>query len=269
MFYKSTNHYYKISFKKILSTINKMSANSNVTLSLYIPRIGGHHTEQSVMHLFNQLNIGHVAFVDFVAIKEKEKEPETQHAKSKQIKFYSAFIQMFQWNPRCVAYVEIQAGRRYDLVVDQQSREFWMILPSKVDMIPRSKVNIHQLGAYTSELFTITSASEQSIVLQAKKIQEQADEIEALKSINHKMEERLAKLEALLMPPSKPIARSLSVEFAETLESCSPPALMRRSSMSSNYVTEYDYIEALSNNVDKSSPGFERHIISDELCGNM
>jgi predicted ATP-dependent protease len=239
-----------------------MSFNNEI-LSLYIPRIGGHHTEQSVMQTFHILHVGRVAFVDFVAIKEKDAEPQTKTKGSKPTKFYSAFVQMAQWNPHCIVYNEIQAGKRHDLIVDRNLHEFWMLLPSKAEMIPRSRVNTHQLAAYTSELFDAVAGTEKSIENYKKKIEEQSAEIDALKVINKKMEERLAMIEAIVF--AKPVARCLSAEFGEMMEP--PPVLMRRASVSSNYYDSNDFINTLTNG--STSPVLDRRVITDELCGNL
>lgn len=240
-----------------------MSANNEI-LSLYIPRIGGHHTEQSVMQIFHILHVGHVAFVDFVAIKEKDSEPQSKTKVSKPTKFYSAFVQMAQWNTHCIVYNEIQAGKRHDLIVDRNLHEFWMLLPSKAEMIPRSRVNTHQLAAYTSELFDLVAGTENSIEIYKKKIDEQATEIDALKVINNKMEERLAMLEAMVF--TKPVARCLNAEFEETMKP--PPALMRCASVSSNYYESNDFIDTITNG--STSPVLDRRrVITDELCGNL
>jgi len=236
--------------------------NSNM-LSLYIPRMGNQYNEQYVANIFNDLHIGQVLFVDFVAIKDKDAKEDQRPTK-----FYSAFIQLSHWNIHSKTYAELQAKKRSDLVVNQFTGEFWMLLPSTVEMLPRLKVNIHQLGAYTSELFAKMANVDKLLELQTQKIKEQGDELEAQKLINQSLIERLEKLEQNNSMSS--IARNLSAEFSETLSCARPPALTRRSSMSTNFSDPVDFYDALSSNADRStSPLTERKIISNDLCGNL
>jgi hypothetical protein len=235
--------------------------NSNM-LSLYIPRMGNQYTEQSVYQIFNDLHIGQVLFVDFVAVKDKDAKEDQRPTK-----FYSAFIQLSHWNIHCKTYAEIQAKKRSDLVVNQFTGEFWMLLPSTVEMLPRLKVNVHQLGAYTNELFTKMANIDKLLELQTQKIKEQGDELEAQKLINQSLIERLEKLERNGLSS---ISRNLSAEFSETLSCARPPALTRRLSMSSNYSDPVEFYDALAINADRStSPQMDRTIISNDLCGNL
>ena len=236
--------------------------NSNM-LSLYIPRMGNQYTEQSVYQIFNDLHIGQVLFVDFVAIKDKDAKEDQRPTK-----FYSAFIQLSHWNIHCKTYAEIQAKKRSDLVVNSFTGEFWMLLPSTVEMLPRLKVNVHQLGAYTNELFTKMANIDKLLELQTQKIKEQGDELQAQKLINQSLIERLEKLEQNNSMSS--ITRNLSTEFSEALSCARPPALTRRTSMSSNYLDQSEFYDALSTNADRStSPQMDRTAISNDLCGNL
>ena len=245
---------------------NNFNNNNNLITSLYIPRIGSMHTEQSVMYIFrNCENIGDVAFVDFVAIKDKEKDKDQKESEQKQPKFYSAFIQMAKWNIHSNVYQNIQRGRRHDLIVDHHTGEFWMILPSKAEMLPRLKVNIHQLGAYTSELFEKNAKIQELVEAQDKKIKEQTDELEKQKNINEQLEDRLLRLEYLLEHITIP--RNLGVEFSNSLNLGPPPKLTRQ--IARDYNSYDDFIDRLTNNIDRSvSPVQNRTIVSNHLCGN-
>lgn len=241
--------------------MNSSLTNSNM-LSLYVPRMGNQYTEHSVYQIFNDLHIGQVLFVDFVAIKDKDAKEDQRPTK-----FYSAFIQLSHWNIHSKTYAELQAKKRSDLIVNQFTGEFWMLLPSTVEMLPRLKVNIHQLGAYTSELFAKMANIEKLLELQTQKIKEQGDELEAQKLINQSLIERLDKLEQNGLSS---ITRNLSTEFNEALSCVRPPALTRRSSMSSNYLDQSEFYDALSSNADRStSPQMDRTAISNDLCGNL
>ena len=67
-------------------------------LDIYIPRIDEKHIEYDVKSVFANSGIGMVDYVDFVATKD----PET-----KQIKYYSAFLKLTEWNPNGYWYNQI------------------------------------------------------------------------------------------------------------------------------------------------------------------
>jgi len=120
-------------------------------LDLYIPRVDEKYSEEEIKFIFADIGIGIVNYVDFVATKD----PET-----KQIKFYSAFLRLKEWNPYRDWYKMI--------IVEKQNRiqitrtEFWVILPAKTPL-SRSKVNTHQLAAYTDELYVRVETIEKSV----------------------------------------------------------------------------------------------------------
>ena len=110
-------------------------------LDVYIPRIDGRYTEEDFNFTFRALGVGITEHVDFVA----KKDPET-----KAILFYSAFIHLQEWSPYHNAYSEMSQNQKFTLRITDT--EFWILLPAKTP-ITRSKVNTHQLAAYTDELF--------------------------------------------------------------------------------------------------------------------
>jgi hypothetical protein len=110
-------------------------------LDVYIPRIDGRYTEEDFNFTFRALGVGITEHVDFVA----KKDPET-----KAILFYSAFIHLQEWSPYHNAYSEMLQNQKFNLKITDT--EFWILLPAKTP-ITRSKVNTHQLAAYTDELF--------------------------------------------------------------------------------------------------------------------
>lgn len=197
-----------------------MSSNavqSNAKMSLYIPRISANHTEKSVIDIFHYFNVGHVDYVDFVAIKEKG----AQHDPNKSVKFYSAHVKMHEWNPRCDVYDAIKYGEKYELTISKKTGEYWIILPSKTEAIPRTKVNIHQLSEYTRELFENDSKMTVMMDAQSKVIADQQAQINALCDMNTQLMKRLAQLEAKMVQQeaNKPEVNSLlsSEEFIESV----------------------------------------------------
>lgn len=157
---------YKSILKEInitkMSSINNMSiANSNIAsglvnpvgvnnLDLYIPRIDEKYSEDEIKFMFVDMGIGMVDYVDFVATKD----PET-----KQIKFYSAFLRLREWNPNGEWYNMLIVSKLNRIQISRT--EFWVILPAKTPL-SRSKVNTHQLAAYTDELYVRVEAIEKS-----------------------------------------------------------------------------------------------------------
>jgi hypothetical protein len=129
--------------------IEKVGVNN---LDLYIPRINENYTEDQIKYIFADMSIAMVDYVDFVATKD----PET-----KEIKFYSAFLRLREWNPEGYWYNKIIVEKQNKIQVSKS--EFWIILPAKTPL-SRSKVNTHQLAAYTDELYVRVEAIEKSAV---------------------------------------------------------------------------------------------------------
>jgi hypothetical protein len=119
-------------------------------LDLYIPRINERYSEDEVKFIFADMGIGMVDYVDFVATKD----PET-----KQVKYYSAFLRLREWNPYRDWYNMIIVEKLNRIQISRT--EFWVILPAKTPL-SRSKVNTHQLAAYTDELYVRVEAIEKS-----------------------------------------------------------------------------------------------------------
>ena len=143
-----------------MSSINNMSIRKNNiasglaiglnNLDIYIPKINENHTEHDVKCVFANMGIGMVSYVDFVATKDQE---------TKEIKFYSAFLKLAEWNPNGYWFNKIIEEKQNKIQVSVS--EFWIILPAKTPL-SRSKVNTHQLAAYTDELYVRVEAIEKS-----------------------------------------------------------------------------------------------------------
>jgi hypothetical protein len=174
--------------------VEKVGVNN---LDLYIPRIHERYNEDEVKWMFQSMGIGTVDYVDFVATKD----PET-----KEIKYYSAFMKLIEWNPNGLAYNNIMVQKNNKIQVS--ATEFWILLPAKTPL-SRSKVNTHQLAAYTDELYvrvdavekkltdSMTVSSEHFRTLLAKS-EEQAKQIEQLVKIIQIQSEQLDRINNVL-----------------------------------------------------------------------
>lgn len=167
-----------------------MQSSNNV----YIPRINDAHTEQDVIKIFNNLSIGIVQHVDFVATKN----PET-----KEVLFYSAFVRVSEWTNQ-VIYQQFKDQRAPKVIIS--NTEFWILLPAKT-IISRSKINIHQLASYTDELFVKCANLEIQVNTQSEQISMQSEKISTLTK-------QLSNIMLLLQPPpqEKEIQLPVAVE---------------------------------------------------------
>jgi len=127
--------------------VGKIGINS---LDIYIPRINENYNEDQIKYIFADMGIGIVSYVDFVATKD----PET-----KQIKYYSAFLRLAEWHPDGYWYNKLMVEQQNKIEISKF--EFWIILPAKTPL-SRSKVNTHQLAAYTDELYVRVEAIEKN-----------------------------------------------------------------------------------------------------------
>lgn len=149
-------------------------------LDIYIPRIDEKHSEHDIKILFVNYGIGLVDYVDFVATKD----PET-----KEIKYYSAFLKLTEWNPNGYWYNQIIVEKQNKIQISPF--EFWVLLPAKTT-ISRSKVNTHQLAAYTDELFVKMESVEKSIC------ETMTINTEHFKTLLHKSEVQAAQIDKLM-----------------------------------------------------------------------
>jgi len=160
------------------------SATNQDNLDLYISRIYDHrYTEDHIKHNFQILGIGIVDYADIVATKD----PVT-----KEITFYSAFIKLRKWNTNARWYTDFIIHK--NLKIHLSKSEFWSVFPSKKTLLPRSKVNTHQLAAYTDELFQKFEKQSKLIAVQQEMIDLQSKNIEDLLG---KLEEQSAEIKAI------------------------------------------------------------------------
>ena len=147
---------------------------------LYIPRIKeSDATSETVYQTLLNFGIGIMDHIDFVAIRDKVDRTK--------ILYYSAFVKLYCWGVNYAANAEFHKNKSFTLFINP--REFWMLLPNN-NPVPRSKVNTHQLAAFTEELF----AAKEDLF---KKIEEQRQEIELQKSLIASFEARVANIERI------------------------------------------------------------------------
>ncbi len=188
----------------------KIGANN---LDIYIPKINENHTEHDIKCVFANMGIGMVSHVDFVATKDSE---------TKQIKFYSAFLKLTEWHPNGYWYNLLMVEKQNKIEISKF--EFWIILPANTS-ISRSKVNTHQLAAYTDELYVKVEAVEKSVTINSTHFQNllakseaQAAQINQLLKIVAEQSNQITQINNLIFqgePEQKP--RSLTIKNLEVL----------------------------------------------------
>ena len=190
-------------------------------LDLYIPRVDEKYSEDEIKFIFADMGIGIVNYVDFVATKD----PET-----KQIKFYSAFLRLREWNPYRDWYNMIIVSKLNRIQISRT--EFWVILPAKTPL-SRSKVNTHQLAAYTDELYvrveTIEKSATENITVSSTHFQNllakseaQATQIDQLLKIVAEQSQQLNRINEVLFKTLKD-EKEISKPRALTIEDLGVP----------------------------------------------
>ena len=151
-------------------------------LAIYIPRIDGRYTEDDIKFTFRTIGVGLVSYVDFDSTKDLE---------TNEVKFYSAFIKLIEWNP--AGFWFKQFLRESQTRVQISRTEYWIVLPAKTPLV-RTKVNTHQLAAYTNELFQNYEKQAKQIAVQQEMIDLQSKNIELLLG---KLQEQSAEIKAI------------------------------------------------------------------------
>ena len=180
-------------------------------LDLYIPKVDEKYSEEEIKFMFADMSIGMVSYVDFVATKDLE---------TKQVKYYSAFLRLLEWNPDGFWYNKIIVEKQNRIQISRS--EFWVILPAKTPL-SRSKVNTHQLAAYTDELYVRVDAVEKNVTenmtvssvqfqnLLAKS-EAQAAQIEQLMNLVTAQSNQLNRINDLLFKEEPRKTRALTIE---------------------------------------------------------
>jgi hypothetical protein len=164
--------------------MNSNSNNNNNFSDIYIPRIDARYSEDDVKRIF--FNIANISHVDFVAVKSADKI----------IQFYSAFLKVLAWNTNSLQFTQISTSINNSARITITSTEFWIILKAKNPSVPRTKVNIHQLVAYSDELFTKLHTLTDETAKQALQINQQALQINTLMEMVAKQSQDIQQLRA-------------------------------------------------------------------------
>uniref|UniRef100_A0A6C0E1T4 Uncharacterized protein n=1 Tax=viral metagenome TaxID=1070528 RepID=A0A6C0E1T4_9ZZZZ len=128
---------------------------TNIALSIYIPRVLKFHTVESIANTCFHAGIGIVHRVDFVAIENAEY-------------YMSAFVHMKELNTRSylVSGILSQFAEEKPYKFNVSPNEFWILLKAK-NVVPDTRLNIHQL-AENHRLLESTIASQEEQIARMK-----------------------------------------------------------------------------------------------------
>lgn len=142
------------------------SSSSSSNKMVYIARVETNMTEQDIRYIIEDNKIGRVSYVDFTAVKDNSPDAGPNPA----FKFYSAFVMMSDWNPK--AYHDLLQNGQIKVYTSSRRDATYLVLREGKEgsVIPRSKVNIHQLAAYTAELYNRADIADKQIATQAETI---------------------------------------------------------------------------------------------------
>ena len=169
-----------------MSSSNKSVASSVAVATsnklVYIARIEGKYSERDVCDIIADSRIGRAMYVDFTAVKDNSAEAGPNPA----FKFYSAFVMMSEWNP--LALEDLTKTGYLKVWTDSRRVSYFMLRQAKEGSeIPRTKVNIHQLAAYTAELYEKMGASEKKAELAEKKAELADQKIAEMMTVMNEM----------------------------------------------------------------------------------
>ena len=141
---------------------------SNNTVPLvYIPRVGQYTQDQIIQHLFVS-NVAIVSRVDFVELEQKDQDKD-QNLDKLSSKYYSAFLHVSLWMNKSIER-QILANN-FRLYIND--RQYWILLVGKpVQMVPETKLNIHQIACYTQELEKKNADLEEKTKAMEKRMEE-------------------------------------------------------------------------------------------------
>ena len=164
------------------SSSNKSVAVATSNKLVYIARIEGKYSERDVCDIIADSRIGRAMYVDFTAVKDNSADAGPNPA----FKFYSAFVMMSEWNP--LALEDLTKTGYLKVWTDSRRISYFMVRQAKEGSeIPRSKVNIHQLAAYTAELYEKVGASEKKAELAEKKAELADQKIAEMMTVMNEM----------------------------------------------------------------------------------
>ena len=145
----------------------------NKNVNIYIPRMKLTYSEDDVKRIFAELNIGFVNHVDFVSIKQQVTASGVKLDKSS---FCHAFVKLAVWfKPEPMNALSVEKGS-YQFWINLN--EFWTLLPNTTPL-ERTRLNIHQLAAYTEEIQEKLDEQSKTIEQQSAQLIKQQEQIDA------------------------------------------------------------------------------------------
>ena len=148
---------------------------TNIALSIYIPRVFKFHTVESIANICFHAGIGIVHRVDFVAIENTEY-------------YMSMFVHMKQVDSHSYLGNEILSqfdqGKSYKFLVNPN--EFWILLKAK-NVVPDTHLNVHQLAENHRLL-------EELVANQASTIASQEEQMTRMKSDIDRLQDTVLRL---------------------------------------------------------------------------
>lgn len=174
-----------------MSSSNKSTSVAVATSNklVYIARIEGKYTERDVCDIIADSRIGRAMYVDFTAVKDNSADAGPNPA----FKFYSAFVMMSEWNS--LALEDLTKTGYLKVWTDSRRVSYFMLRQAKEGSeIPRTKVNIHQLAAYTAELYEKVGASEKKAELAEKKAELADQKIAEMMTVMNEMVSKMTLL---------------------------------------------------------------------------
>lgn len=157
-----------------ISTILKMSE-SNIALSIYIPRVLKYHTVESIANICFHAGIGIVHRVDFVAIENAEY-------------YISAFVHMKEMYNNSYLGINIlsQFAQEKSCKFQVNPSEFWILLKAK-NVVPDTRLNMHQLAENHRLLEEVVTSQSSTIISQEEEIARMKGAIERLQDTVHQL----------------------------------------------------------------------------------
>jgi hypothetical protein len=145
----------------------------NKNVNIYIPRMKLTYSEDDVKRIFAEQNMGFVNHVDFVSIKQQVTASGVKLDKSQ---FCHAFVKLAVWFKSEPMNVLSQENGSYQFWIN--SNEFWTLLPNTTPL-ERTRLNIHQVAAYTEEMQEKLDEQTKIIETQRAQLLKQQEQMDA------------------------------------------------------------------------------------------
>lgn len=179
----------------------------NKNVNIYIPRMKLTYSEDDVKRIFAELNMGFVNHVDFVSIKQQVTASGVKLDKSQ---FCHAFVKLAVWfKSEPMNALSLEKGS-YQFWIN--ANEFWTLLPNTTPL-ERTRLNIHQLAAYTEEIQEKLDERDKIIEQQSAQLIKQQEQIDA-------QQKQIADILRALSTLT-PTLSTLTLEDTDTCDNCS------------------------------------------------